>query len=188
MWCYRSVPQGGPFVTPAGPTGEIIMTSQASALRTSEFDLRNAKSVDLFSSYRLGDIALDNRLVMWPMTRSRALDGNVPNPVAKTYYVQRASAGLIITEATQVSRRVSATSARRAFIRLSRSPAGERSQRPCTALAERSLPSCGTSAASRTPISTAANCPSHRRRLPRTANFHDAGKSQDGDATGIGDQ
>jgi N-ethylmaleimide reductase len=79
------------------------MTRQASALRTSEFDLRNAKSVDLFSSYRLGDIALDNRLVMWPMTRSRALDGNVPNPVAKTYYVQRASAGLIITEATQVS-------------------------------------------------------------------------------------
>jgi hypothetical protein len=38
-----------------------------------------------------------------PMTRSRAVDGNVPNPLAKTYYVQRASAGLIITEATQVS-------------------------------------------------------------------------------------
>jgi 2,4-dienoyl-CoA reductase-like NADH-dependent reductase (Old Yellow Enzyme family) len=37
------------------------------------------------------------------MTRSRALAGNVPNPLAATYYVQRASAGLIITEATQVS-------------------------------------------------------------------------------------
>ena len=37
------------------------------------------------------------------MTRSRALDGNVPNPLAATYYAQRASAGLIITEATQVS-------------------------------------------------------------------------------------
>ena len=40
---------------------------------------------------------------MSPMTRSRALDGNVPNPLAATYYAQRASAGLIITEATQVS-------------------------------------------------------------------------------------
>jgi N-ethylmaleimide reductase len=79
------------------------MTSQASALRTSDFHHQNTKSTDLFSSYRLGDIALDNRLVMAPMTRSRAVDGNVPNPLAKTYYVQRASAGLIITEATQVS-------------------------------------------------------------------------------------
>jgi N-ethylmaleimide reductase len=79
------------------------MTSQASALRTTEFHLQNPKSPDLFSSYRLGDIALDNRLVMSPMTRSRAVDGNVPNPLAKAYYVQRASAGLIVTEATQVS-------------------------------------------------------------------------------------
>ena len=37
------------------------------------------------------------------MTRSRALDGNVPNPLAANYYAQRASAGLIVTEATQVS-------------------------------------------------------------------------------------
>jgi N-ethylmaleimide reductase len=40
---------------------------------------------------------------MAPMTRSRALAGNVPNPLAATYYAQRASAGLIVTEATQVS-------------------------------------------------------------------------------------
>jgi N-ethylmaleimide reductase len=40
---------------------------------------------------------------MSPMTRSRAVDGNVPNPLAPTYYAQRASAGLIVTEATQVS-------------------------------------------------------------------------------------
>jgi N-ethylmaleimide reductase len=57
----------------------------------------------LFSPYRLGDLELSNRLVMSPMTRSRALDGNVPNPLAATYYAQRASAGLIVTEATQVS-------------------------------------------------------------------------------------
>ena len=57
----------------------------------------------LFAPYRLGDLDLSNRLVMSPMTRSRALEGNVPNPLAATYYAQRASAGLIVTEATQVS-------------------------------------------------------------------------------------
>jgi N-ethylmaleimide reductase len=57
----------------------------------------------LFARYRLGDLDLSNRLVMSPMTRSRALEGNVPNPLAATYYAQRASAGLIVTEATQVS-------------------------------------------------------------------------------------
>ena len=57
----------------------------------------------LFSPYRLGELELPNRLVMSPMTRSRALDGNVPHPLAATYYAQRASAGLIVTEATQVS-------------------------------------------------------------------------------------
>jgi N-ethylmaleimide reductase len=58
---------------------------------------------DLFSSYRLGDLVLANRIVMAPMTRSRAVEGNVPGPQAATYYGQRASAGLIVTEATQVS-------------------------------------------------------------------------------------
>ena len=57
----------------------------------------------LFSPYSLGAIALNNRLVLSPMTRSRALEGNVANPLAATYYVQRASAGLMITEGTQVS-------------------------------------------------------------------------------------
>jgi N-ethylmaleimide reductase len=57
----------------------------------------------LFSSYTLGDLPLNNRLALAPMTRSRALDGNVANPLAATYYVQRASAGLMITEGTQVS-------------------------------------------------------------------------------------
>jgi N-ethylmaleimide reductase len=58
---------------------------------------------DLFLPYRLGELELANRVVMAPMTRSRAVAGNVPNPVAATYYAQRASAGLIVTEATQVS-------------------------------------------------------------------------------------
>jgi N-ethylmaleimide reductase len=58
----------------------------------------------LFAPFHLGRLDLKNRMVMAPMTRSRALvDGNVPNPLAVTYYVQRASAGLLITEGTQVS-------------------------------------------------------------------------------------
>ncbi|WNG36649.1 alkene reductase [Archangium violaceum] len=59
---------------------------------------------NLLSPFRLGRLELKNRMVLAPMTRSRALvDGNVPNPLAATYYVQRASAGLLISEGTQVS-------------------------------------------------------------------------------------
>ncbi len=58
---------------------------------------------DLFTPVRLGPFELPNRIVMAPMTRSRAGDGNVPTPLMTEYYTQRASAGLIITEATQVS-------------------------------------------------------------------------------------
>ena len=57
----------------------------------------------LFDSYKLGDITLANRIVMAPLTRNRAAEGLVPSPLAAEYYGQRASAGLIITEATQVS-------------------------------------------------------------------------------------
>lgn len=65
--------------------------------------MSHTNAATLLSSYRLGDLDLKNRLVMAPMTRSRAVDGNVPNPLAPTYYAQRASAGLIISEATQIS-------------------------------------------------------------------------------------
>ncbi len=58
---------------------------------------------DLFTPYRLDGLELKNRLVLSPMTRSRAIDGNVPSPLAPEYYAQRASAGLLITEASQVS-------------------------------------------------------------------------------------
>lgn len=57
----------------------------------------------MFTPVALGSIQLKNRLVMAPLTRMRAINGDVPNPLAKTYYAQRASAGLIITEATQIS-------------------------------------------------------------------------------------
>lgn len=53
--------------------------------------------MDLFSAYRLGPLELPNRVVMAPMTRSRAL-GNLPSELSCRYYAQRASAGLIISE------------------------------------------------------------------------------------------
>ena len=59
--------------------------------------------INLFSPYKLGNLELPNRMVMAPLTRNRAGEGNVPGTLNVTYYVQRASAGLIIAEATQVS-------------------------------------------------------------------------------------
>ena len=58
----------------------------------------------LFEPYKLGPITLPNRLVMAPLTRNRAVPGSfVPSELAIEYYGQRASAGLLITEASQVS-------------------------------------------------------------------------------------
>ena len=57
----------------------------------------------LLSPIRLGPYHLSNRLVMAPMTRNRAGAGNVPQAMNALYYAQRASAGFIITEGTQVS-------------------------------------------------------------------------------------
>jgi N-ethylmaleimide reductase len=57
----------------------------------------------LLEPYNWRSFQLKNRMVMAPMTRGRAVAGNVPNPAAAQYYAERASAGLIVTEATQVS-------------------------------------------------------------------------------------
>ena len=58
----------------------------------------------LFTPFRLGDIELSNRVVMAPLTRNRATHGtDAPNDLNAEYYRQRASAGLVITEATQIS-------------------------------------------------------------------------------------
>ncbi|MEU4829832.1 alkene reductase [Streptosporangium sp. NPDC023615] len=56
-----------------------------------------------FSSFTLGDLRLPNRLVMAPMTRSRAYVDGVPSSLTALYYAQRASAGLIVTEGVQPS-------------------------------------------------------------------------------------
>jgi N-ethylmaleimide reductase len=57
----------------------------------------------LFQPFKLGNITLSNRMAMAPLTRNRAEAGNVPGPMTIEYYAQRASVGLIIAEATQVS-------------------------------------------------------------------------------------
>lgn len=59
---------------------------------------------DLFSPFRMGDIELKNRIVMAPLTRNRATPGpDAPNDLNVEYYRQRASAGLIVSEASQIS-------------------------------------------------------------------------------------
>ncbi|AJG22577.1 2,4-dienoyl-CoA reductase [NADPH] [Cupriavidus basilensis] len=57
----------------------------------------------LFKPYTLGSLTLSNRVVLAPLTRNRAGAGFVPGELAATYYSQRASAGLLISEATQIS-------------------------------------------------------------------------------------
>ena len=62
-----------------------------------------AAAPSLFAPVGLGGTTLRNRVVMAPLTRNRAAPGNLPQALNAEYYAQRASAGLIITEATQVS-------------------------------------------------------------------------------------
>ena len=58
----------------------------------------------LFDPLRIGDLAVPNRIVLAPLTRNRSTGpGRVPNALMRDYYVQRASAGLIISEATSVA-------------------------------------------------------------------------------------
>lgn len=59
-------------------------------------------NINLFTPVQLGPYTLPNRMVMAPMTRLRAID-NVPNSLMATYYAQRTTAGLIVTECTMVS-------------------------------------------------------------------------------------
>ena len=64
----------------------------------------SANTPRLFDPIQLGDIAAPNRILMAPLTRGRSADGHVPITELKAaYYAQRASAGLIISEATGIS-------------------------------------------------------------------------------------
>ena len=62
------------------------------------------ESTALFQPFNLGNITLKNRIVMAPLTRNRAIPGSdAPQAINAIYYGQRADAGLIISEATQIS-------------------------------------------------------------------------------------
>jgi N-ethylmaleimide reductase len=58
---------------------------------------------DIWTPARVGNIETKNRLVMAPMTRSRARADGTPGPLAAQYYAQRAGVGLIVTEGAQPS-------------------------------------------------------------------------------------
>lgn len=58
---------------------------------------------DLFDPVQLGPLTLRNRIAMAPLTRSRAGSAGIPGPLNAEYYAQRASAGLIVSEATNIS-------------------------------------------------------------------------------------
>jgi N-ethylmaleimide reductase len=60
-------------------------------------------STDLFSPLKMGALTLNNRIAMAPLTRSRAGSAGIPGPMNADYYAQRASAGVIVSEATNIS-------------------------------------------------------------------------------------
>jgi N-ethylmaleimide reductase len=65
--------------------------------------MTDVTTTDLFDPAPLGPLSLKNRVVMAPLTRSRAGSEGVPGPMNADYYAQRASAGLIVSEATNIS-------------------------------------------------------------------------------------
>jgi N-ethylmaleimide reductase len=82
---------------------ESAVTSRSCGDATEQRGARDRHRIGmLFDPTTLGPLSLQNRIVMAPMTRSRSL-GNVPGELVATYYAQRASAGLIITEGTSPS-------------------------------------------------------------------------------------
>ncbi len=62
----------------------------------------------LLQPITLGNLTLNNRIIMAPLTRCRALEGHIPSPMMATHYAQRASAGLLIAEATMAMENASA--------------------------------------------------------------------------------
>jgi len=88
-------------------------------------------SQPLFTPYRMGELDLPNRIVMAPLTRMRAQShDHVPTILQAEYYAQRASAGLIITEATAISPEGFAGPIHQTSGRRSRSADGDVSRMP----------------------------------------------------------
>ncbi len=110
----------------------------------------------------LGPYALKNHMVMAAMTRSRANTSGVVGPLTVEYYAQRASAGLIISEAINISPDAIGSPLTPASTRRNRLPPGSRSPTPCMPKEGSSTPSSGTRAGSRIRWNGVANCPRHR--------------------------
>ena len=98
---FRSTPSRSVYFTTGNVTSE---EARKSALgETKEIDMLEEKNV-LHYPFTLGDLQLPNRVLMGPLTRSRSKQpGDIPWDLNASYYAQRAGAGLILGEATQVS-------------------------------------------------------------------------------------
>lgn len=84
----------------------------------------------LFTPLKVGAVTAPNRVFMAPLTRLRSIEpGDIPTPLMGEYYRQRASSGLIISEATQISARPKATPVRRVCTARNRSPRGKNHHR-----------------------------------------------------------
>ena len=88
---------------PASDPPSMTDPTHGVGLSSGGTDADAAASSDLFQPVRLGPLTLANRIVMAPLTRSRAGLGDVPRALNAEYYAQRATAGLIISEATQIT-------------------------------------------------------------------------------------
>ena len=78
----------------------ILWLQQSTSYKENGYSMSNSV---LFQSFTLHDLTLSNRIVLAPMTRSRAGTARLPNRLMAEYYAQRSSAGLLITEATTIS-------------------------------------------------------------------------------------
>lgn len=90
----------------------------------------------LLESFRMGSLMLKNRMVMAAMTRSRADIHGVVGTMTAEYYAQRASAGLILSEASNISANALGSPLTPACLKKNRSPPGAKSRRPCMKKAE----------------------------------------------------
>lgn len=95
--------KGRAILASAGLSNEYIRQFMSASAALFDRTLRNTTMKTAFETVRLGRHVLKNRLVMAPMTRSRAMHDGTPNELAAEYYAQRASIGLIIAEGTQPS-------------------------------------------------------------------------------------
>ena len=99
----------------------------------------------LFSPLKVGAVTVPNRVFMAPLTRLRSIEpGDIPTPLMGEYYRQRASSGLIITEATQISAQAKGYAGAQGCTARSRLPPGRKSPPAFMPKTVISPSSCGT--------------------------------------------